>query len=359
MTRKPAFNPFRIARWLPLLLLPVACLTPVDIEIERKEFGAYIAISGQISNQEDRSMVQVGTAVENGAEPFPVSQAIVRIIDNDGFFFDLAEDELFPGRYVMEGTGIPGKQYTLEVTLPDGRVFKSQPETLLPPAAADAVTYEFGVTEFVDFEGAIITEPRVNIYTQPDLTGPVRPLIRWYVEETYLIRPTNFPDPFGFQPPDCFVRQAADPQRVMLFDGRVYSGEFPEPVMLASRKIDQSFFYRHYFSVYQASLSPAAFDYWTKVDILTSQAGSIFDTPPARISGNITQEGKPGVKALGYFQAAGENLSRFYIVQSELPDYAYRPAYCDYDPVRYTPYPDECLNCLLVRNSTLRRPWWF
>jgi len=331
----------------------------VDIEIEKGGFGSFVVISGQISNLEERTSVEIGFEVESGGEPVPVSEAIVRIMDQDGNSIDLAEDELFPGRYVTYATGTPGNQYTLEVSLPDGRLFRSQTETMMAPAAPDVVTHEFEVTEFVDYEGAIVSEPRVNVFTQPDLTGPYRPLLRWSVEETYLLRPTNFPDPFGLQPPDCFVRQAADPQRVVLFDGRIYSGEFPEPLQLASRKIDQSFFYRHYFSVYQSALTTTAYDYWNKVNILTSQAGSIFDVPPARIPGNISQDGKPTVKALGYFQAAGENLSRFYIVQSELPDFAYRPPYCDYDPYRFSPYPDECLNCLLARNSTLRRPWWF
>ncbi|MFM8349008.1 MAG: DUF4249 family protein [Bacteroidota bacterium] len=344
--------------WLMPLVMAAACLTPVDIEVENKQFGAVVTISGQISNQEDRSTVEVGVAVEEST-PLPVSEAIVSVKDQSGNSYQFFEDPLFPGRYTWGGTGIPGVQYTLEVVLPDGRIFRSQTETMTTPASPDVVSYEFKVTEYVDFEGAIISEPRVNIFTKPDFTGPKRPLVRWSVEEAYLLRPTNFPDPFGYQPPDCFVRQPADPQRVTLFDGRVYSGKFPEPLLIATRKIDQSFFYRHYFSVYQSSLTTTAYDYWNKVDILTNQTGSIFDVPPARIIGNISQEGKPNVKALGFFQATGENLSRFYIVQSELPDYAYRPSFCDYDPYRYSPYPEECLNCLTVRNSTLRRPWWF
>jgi len=349
----------RRLQWMVALLLPAACLTPVDIEVDNKKFGELIAISGQISTQEERSFVEIGIAVESNTKPLPVSEAKVIVSDQYLNIFEFIEDPLFPGKYIYGGTAVTGGQYQLEVTLPDGRVFRSAAETVQPPAAPDLISQEFKLVDIVDFEGAFVTEPRIEISTKPDLTGSARPLVKWYVEETYLIRPTNFPDPFGVQPPDCFVRQGADPQRVVLFDGREYSGAFPEPLLLATRKVDQSFFYRHYFSVYQASLTPEAFDYWNKVNILTSQTGSIFDVPPARITGNISQAGKPNAKAFGYFQAVGENLSRFYVLQTDLPDYSFLPTYCDYDPYRFSDYPAECLDCLSVRNSTLRRPWWF
>jgi hypothetical protein len=124
--------------------------------------------------------------------------------------------------------------------------------------------------------------------------------------------------------------------------------------------IDETFLYRHYFVTYQSSLSAEAYDYWSKVNALVAGNGSLFDTPPARIYGNIMRndEEDASEKVFGYFQAVNQAVSRVSITRSELPFFL---SYSDCQgsfPVKFPP-PSFCENCLSVRNSSHVRPSWF
>ena len=57
-----------------------------------------------------------------------------------------------------------------------------------------------------------------------------------------------------------------------------------------------------------------AIEYWRKVNILANQVGSIFDTPPAEINGNIKNLNNQDEKVYGYFQTVNETYHRIYII---------------------------------------------
>jgi len=341
------------------MILLAGCLSPVDIEISNERAAGLLVVSGQISNLQDRTFIDVGTTSADGRYPFPASKVEVVLSDDSGLSYQLNEMNNYPGRYALGGfSGEPGKRYLLQVRTEDGAIYTSEYESMPLKTGADELSHQFQLEEFTDFEGAFVSDARVNVYSTPTIPKNGANFIRWTTEETYLIRPTNFPDPFGYQPPDCFVTLNADPQRIVLFDGRSSRGNFTKPILLCSRKIDQSFHYKHYFTVFQSSMTESAFEYWKKVDVLANQTGSIFDSPPATIKGNLSN--RSGKIVFGYFQAVNETYQRFYVVKSDLPEFASLEAYCDFSyDRRYDSYPASCLDCLSVRNSTINRPDWF
>jgi hypothetical protein len=112
------------------------------------------------------------------------------------------------------------------------------------------------------------------------------------------------------------------------------------------------------FSVYQTSLTPDDFEYWRKVQLLLSQAGSIFDTPPAPIEGNISNEQNSKEIVLGFFEASNVTIDRFAVFPFNIPFYIAQP--CTYVPGKPDEfYTKECLDCLSLPNSTLEQPVWF
>ena len=343
--------------WAVILPLVVACLSPANLDIDPTAGGGRVVISGQISTLEGRTIAEVGITSPQGSRPVPVTGAEVYVVDPGGIRIALTDDFETPGKYGCSGcTGLPGQTYHLEVRLPDGRNFRSDDETMPLADGADQLSNDMVLEEYIDFDGALIQDPVIRIYTRPTLASGG--YYRWETEEVYLIRPTDFPDPFGMKPPDCFVTQAADPQRVILFDGRTFTGVFPEPLLVAQRSLDISFFYKHYFTVYLGSLTESAFDYWSDVRTVTNQTGSIFDSPPARVEGNIRGSGT--TKAYGYFQASNESLQRFAVQRTDLPKFAFINRWCDFDYTRpYDDYRPECFDCLSVRSSSHRRPEWF
>jgi hypothetical protein len=159
-------------------------------------------------------------------------------------------------------------------------------------------------------------------------------------------------------PANCFVTQAAEPQNITLFNGSEIISNTIGEQLIVTRLLDHSFHTRHYFTVYQSSHTPEAFDYWRKVNIVANQVGSIFDSPPAEVKSNLFNTGDPSELVSGYFQAVNQSYQRFYLVPNQLPHLL--TAYCEYSPARpIESYTSECLDCITARNSSYVRPEWF
>ncbi len=344
------------ARFIALLLFS-SCLTPVEIKTEN--IGGRLVISGQVSTLEDQNIVQIGTTADTERLPFPVSAANVSVVDEEtGESYSYFEDPFTPGSYLLENfIGTPGRTYHLQVLTPDGRSYESASEQM-PGAVGDVTTrFEFQREQYVDFEGIVSDQLFIKIFAATTIPAREEPLfLNWRVDEAFLLSPTDFPDPFGTIPPPCYVVQNADPQRIVLFNGEdlnVNSFEY----LVCSRVIDWTFLEKHTFSTYQSSLTKSAFEYWRKVNILANQVGSIFDTPPAQIDGNIHAVQNEDEKVYGYFQATNQVLTRFTVFPTDLPN-PLNVTTCTYSENRTT-YPARCLECSTVRNSSYRRPVWF
>ncbi len=347
----------KIGFQLLLILFTAGCLTPINIDT--RNIGGAIVISGQVSPLEDRSIIQIGTASENDRLPEPISGAEAKLLDSEGNIFYYSESTSSRGTYILKNsTAIPGRTYHIEVTLPDGTLYTSTPETMPLSVGTISTNFEVVQEEFIDAEGTVSQLDFIKIYADSQI--PVSSLkghFRWSVEETYLLSPTDFPDPFGSIPPPCFISQNADPQRVTLLDQATSSTINQK--LIASRIIDFSFLEKHYFTSYQSALSDDAFAYWSKVNILANQVGSIFDTPPAKISGNISNATNNQEEVLGYFQAVNESYDRFFTLPYLLP-IQLQVRKCDFTgSFNSLDYPTRCINCLTVRNSSYTRPDWF
>lgn len=338
------------------------CLTPIDLEIDKFEGTGYVVIGGQISNLPDRNYVDIGITYYGGHLPDPVLRATVNLLDDTGNTYNYLENLSKPGRYEsFNVSGIPGRKYHIEVKLRNGKIYQSKEELMPAQVGKDNIQHDFVTEEFIDFEGAFVSGTFLKIRTQPTFPNYKPYLCRWVIEEVYQISPVNFPDPFGFTPPDCFVTQNADPQRVSMFDGREFSASLASDILIASKPIDQTFHYKHYFTIYQSAITPESLDYWSKINVLANQTGSIFDTPPAEITGNIKNINSLNEKVYGYFQATTQSMERFYITRADLPENAWLQPYCEYDDGKpnLADYPLPCQNCRSVRNSSYQRPPWF
>lgn len=339
-------------------LLLSGCLTPIDFEVNNEK--EVIIISGQISSLDERSVVQIGETAKDNRLPLPVSRAKVSVVDNFGAAYPYEEDFNTPGTYLLnQPAGIPGRTYQLHVTLKDGRTFLSQPETMPLQAGTLDTRYEVIQEEFTDSEGAVTPQPFLKTFGTTSLPteGPV--YFKWSSFETFLLSPTDFPDVFGTIPPPCYVHQNADPQRVVIYSGENSTKSSIEDQLICSRIINWTFLERHYFTTYQSAIGKDAHEYWRKVNIVANQVGSIFDSPPAPVTGNLYDPQNDTRKVLGYFQATNEVYSRFFVMPYELPFTLTLPTCLfdgNFDPLHY---PSRCINCLSVPNSSYTEPPWF
>jgi hypothetical protein len=283
----------------------------------------------------------------------------VDLYDDAGNVYRYQEDEFNPGTYVINGfSGVESTSYFIRIEA-EGKTYESTPEKM--PADAGQITsyLDYQMEDVTDIEGIVTSQPFVKIFANailPETSDDV--FIKWNVDEAFLLSPTDFPDPFGSVPPACFVIQNADPQRITLFNGEEVKSRSVEGFLVGSRIIDWSFNEKHYITTYQTSLTKEAYEYWRKVNILANQVGSIFDTPPAEITGNIRNINNASEKVLGYFQASNQTFYRTFLFKSDAP-FPVATSTCTYDNRNFQDYPARCLDCRSVRNSTYSRPDWF
>jgi hypothetical protein len=345
-------------KFLVFLLLS-SCLTPIDFPVEIK--GGTLVVTGQISTISDQNVIQLSTTANIARLPFPVSGAFIQLFDDVGNVYQYEEDSQKEGNYYLNNVaGVAGRTYYIQINLVGGSIYKSLPEKLPEPALQESVSYDIVNKELTDGEGAVVVQDYMEIFSNSRLLPTNEPTyLKWGVEEAFLLSPTDFPDIMGNIPPPCFVVQNADPQRIVLFNGSEVSSTSINNLLVGSRLIDWSFLERHYFTIYQSSITKDAYDYWRKVNIVANQVGTIFDTPPAAIEGNIVNEENPKEKTLGYFQATNQTYNRFVIFESDLP-FPLKVTTCTFTgSFNSLDYPTRCIDCASVRNSSFKRPDWF
>lgn len=347
----------KLFRQLGIFLLLTACVSPIDFRIENT--NRQIIISGQVSSLENRSFITIGRTLI-GRLPEPETDAIVTLHDHyNNYLGEFSETN--PGEYQKSGfQGIPGFGYTVSVTLKDGRNYVSEIEYMPEYAPSLTVNYKFNDRISADQDGDNVLQRYIDLYASSTLPEEwINPYLTWSVEENYLLSPTDFPDPFGSIPPPCFVFQKLAPIRRSMFDGSIVKTKEIEGLLIHERKVDRTFLEKHYFTVYQSSISYNAFTYWNKVNILAYSTGSIFETPPAQIIGNFRNTADLNEKVWGYLQVSNESFYRFFLHPYDFPYRVFFPTEdCTYDATRGD-YPAYCINCLDLQGSSYTRPEWF
>lgn len=318
-------------------------------------------VSGQVSTLQDQNIIQLGLTADTERLPIPLSGAFIVLFDDEEESYSYAEDPLNPGTYILADlSGKPGRTYHVRIERPSGEVYESKHEKMPEVVGQLRTHYEFEEEEFTDLEGIVSTQPFIKIYVNTILPATSEPsYLKWSIEEAYLLSPTDFPDIRGEIPPPCYIIQNADPQRIALFNNVDVPTTSVDNLLAGSRVIDWTFLEKHYFTTYQTSLTKDAYEYWRKVNILANQVGSIFDTPPAEITGNISRVDNSTEKVLGYFQATNQTYDRLLLHPYDMP-FPLLMESCTYDGTKYfNDYPSRCLDCLSVRNSSHTRPSWF
>jgi hypothetical protein len=346
----------KCAQFIIALLIFDSCLEPINVTAKRK--GDALIVSGRVSTIADRNYIRLGRTAEEKRIPFPESGASLFLLDEDNNTFAFTESPDVAGTYLLENfVGEPGKEYRLQIILADGvSSYQSAPERMPLASGAFLPLTSIQDMEFTDNEGTVLTKPFFQIRVDVTLATTEMSFIKWQTEEAYLLTPTDFPDPFGTVPPSCYVLRDVDPQRLTLYNSRDFTSSRLEDILLASRLIDYSFNEKHYFTIYQSFITPEAYEYWQNVKELVTQVGTIFDTPPALIRGNVVSNQDPDELVFGYFQAANESYERIVTYKEEISVPIEGP--CTYHPER-TYYPSRCLRCENEVGSTFTRPSWF
>lgn len=312
-----SFRKYVSTLFFGLGLLANACVEPIDFETD--PVGGQLIVTGRVTNAKGAYEITLKKTDQSKSFPVPVGGAQVTLRNEQGREEAFQEQEGGVYRTAGQVQGQPGETYDVEIVLTDGTTYRSQPETMPTAIGKDSAYYEVVKEEVVSESGVLFEDRVVKAYTDTQLPANAPSLyLKWDVETVYSVT-TIFRSPLGTEIVFCYFYNYPNAQEILLFNRRELSeGNMLERQLVATRDIDFSFLERHYFNVIQSSLTAGAYEYWRQVGQLSNRTGSVFDTPPGLVKGNIYNVEDAEEQVLGYFEATLMDTARFFLNRTDI-----------------------------------------
>lgn len=303
------------------LLLLFSCIDEVEVPI-RNEVPRLV-VEGIISNEKEPYTVRLFTTGNFVSSRYPpassgVQGAMVTISDDTGLSLSLEPVLEEPGVYRSIDTsfvGQVGRSYTLTVGMPDGRIYRSQPELMQQVPTIDSL-----IARFTDIPDR--TKPS-GYQVLVDTQDPVENAnyYRWSAYG-YVRRESEGLTLLGGSKccASCWIP-------VFNTDVNIYSDANINGNRIQNRFVLFTPFYvrgKQYVEVSQYSITREAYQFWKRLDEQQTRTGSLFDPQPAPIEGNIYNAENANELALGYFGASAVSRKRLIIAADTVtmfPDY--------------------------------------
>jgi len=348
------------------------CVFPFDPDIEGSQ-GALV-IQGKLTDQEGYQYIEVSRSIllNRPEKTFPVTGCTASIQDELGNVF-IAE-ELQPGQYA---SWIPaeyltfGTRYQLIVGTPDGRNYISEYEELLDCPPIDSIIWEKKPLPTTDPD---LTYNGVQFYVSTDASGGYAKNFRWELEETWEYHSYSEINAFYNGGDDVYDIVVPKADTTQIYSGwkedTLYycwnSRIVPEiytystqnlnsglvkkfPLHHVSNKTDR-LTYRYHLIVRQYSLTTTAHKYWEILEDQSKQSGRLYETQPARITGNIHSVDDPDESVLGLFYATSVQEKSIFISPG-LPPFTHICYLAGYTP-------QELMDRLTLNTQAWEYPIW-
>ena len=326
--------------YLSLLLyatLLTGCLDQISYETENYQYK--LIVDGSVSNAPGPYRLKLFTSKQytdpDNTEPFSADK--VTLTEVGGKSINYAQKD--GGVYETDSASFRceiGKSYYIKIVTIDGKIYQSRPETILQPVPIDTYKIDFSkdVLNPRPFNLSIVTKDPIiksNLYqwkwAHYDSTTACVKAKTWRGVVVNLC--CNKEKCWNYAPClDC-IYTGSD----ALTNGKTIItpvGAFPYD----SRK-------PYFIVLQQFSISPQYFQFLKIANTQIYNSGGIFDNPPAKVPGNITNINDLTEDVLGYFSASGLTQKAVFIERDrkEYPRLT-PPPKCDWNLVL-----PECRTC--------------
>ena len=345
-----------------LLLITIgSCIDPVDLSLQEGALQQRLVVDGMITNEDGPIEVRLKKTADFARDSLLiVEDAEAFLLDEDGNRSKYTH--IGGGVYQLTSASIDrsaGRSFQLEVFWQE-KTYRSEAEKMPEAVPIDEVSYK---VEVVDPDGYQFGRQPKN-FVETYLTTTVAdidegPYLRWSVFSTFIFIENDPPHPLIW-PRTCYYKFKENEQELGLFNGDRFNLEKIDQQLITRLRLDWTFFQRKVITVNQWSMTKAALQYWEKVDAVSNQQGSIFDTPPAAIQGNMFNVNDPNELVLGFFSAASvtvnhevsitrADLGRLFLQPLCQPDWYYLAQNIEAPP--------ECYDCPgIFPNNLISRP---
>ena len=254
--------------------------------------------------------------------------------------------EVSDGVYQTSGliNGVVGNSYHIRIQTKEGRIYESVPEKILPVGEVKRVYAEYEErTIFQD--GKEVSANRFNIFMDSKGVMGSNNLVRWKTTGTYKVEVFPqlrtkrveelgvVPDPYpcsGYRVREgklvkdhececcvCWVDETEEVPQVS-DDQFVVGNEFKR-AKVGEVLINGTTFYDKYrVEVAQLSLTERTFTFWKLIKAQKQGAGSLFQPPSAKISGNIKAV-NADQEMIGIFWATSIKKNSIFINKKDVP----------------------------------------
>jgi hypothetical protein len=342
-----------------ILFCLISCIEEIDFK-SGEETGILV-VDATLSTASDSNLVRLSRTAQLGRQVFPPETgAMVMLFDQTGNSERAADKG--DGTYWFSANSIgikTGGTYHLEIETADGLKFISDTETIRPAPPIDSLTFSFSVEQIVKNETQVLERSFFNLYVHGSWpANPDQTFLKWDVEHVFLVSEIQCSPIVG--PKSCYIYRPVNVNEVLLLDGTSFVGSSAFSNRIAHQELDHAFGLAASFFVSQKSLTESSYNYWARVRQVVNDAGTIFDTPPAAIPGNLYCISDPNEQVLGNFSAVDEKTEVVFITRGDLGSKFSRQPFCGENGLLPADIDlRACCNCLTIENSTRTRPFYW
>lgn len=344
-----------ITTTLALLIGLFACVDEIRLNVDTEQ--RTIVVDGFVTDSLGDFQLKLSQSsiigIGNDNILDPIAGATVQLMDTDGGNYPYQESADDPGVYDLQDfKALRGVQYFIDIILPDGRNYQSEPAQLRSSSKIDNISYDVNEETFRNNAGELTTQNIISAKIATDASeASVPPFLRWRVSGEYQVQEQY---PMALNPRRCYVGVNLDVNNIRIFDmSRVNGGTLLEQV-ISETEYDFRFGEQFCFHVSQFSISEEEFNYWSSIKEVIDIDGSLFDPPPGTVVGNIRNVDNPDDVAVGFFSVSSVFFRRYFVNRDET-GFSVRSR-CEGFFLRV---PFACDDCLLLNNSTRIKPdYW-
>ncbi len=334
-----------------LMLILVSCIKRYDPDIDSTDKVKYV-ITGSVNKGDSIQRVNISTtSLLSRPRIIPVTGCSVKIIDGKGNIY-IAKD-VWKGNYeanISESELVAGNTFMVDIQVPGGAHIVSDFDHIQDCPEVDSVFY---MREDIPGSNPYFPTRGIRFYLNLDAdTFSCRNYKLEAIETWEYTAP--FPDYADRRV--CWV--SSNIRSIFDFTTKNQTANIYTlyPLNFVDNYSSQRLRYMYSLLINQYSLSEAAFAFWEKMRINSSDQGGLYENQPFQVSGNLHNLTNPDQQVLGFFGASAKKSKRIFV--SEVPGLPNqyvdcRPAYW---PEIAAP---ECLDCTaLVGGTNVKPKYW-
>lgn len=230
--------------------------------------------------------------------------------------------------------GKPGDRYKLSIVLADGKTYESTTEKMPSAVPINRIYQEFDPKGIKQNETAFLPAHHLYVDVQDPVSERNFYLWKWTLWERQYACATCTNALYQTYAQGCVQSQylyvppiiydyACEGDCWEIFretDLNVFADIYSNGKTITAKKVATLPFFSWdpaLVELRQLSLSTDAYRYFSLIDQQTQRTGSLTDTPPAALSGNVKNVHNPNEHVMGYFSAAAVTIQKYWLQRKD------------------------------------------